>query len=246
MKVIQQLETRMHPDAIAGFRLVIAEARVTDSILLPERAMTRMLGQVLWILRRVGPAGIRLTQAGYLPPAVVVAASAEVDWDWPAGANRESNLLPLAELRAHLTAVGLLRVRKGTLLLTSRGRALATAPRELWWHLARTIQVSREPAESDAITLLLVLIARRGFDEADLFTQMLALGLETLGWVAPDGSRLSSDVATTLVAPKWRLLNHLGVFARTPDDHTHWTITPGGAAFARAALQTDVETPVND
>jgi hypothetical protein len=246
VKVIQQLETRMHPDAIAGFRLVIAEARVTDSILLPERAMTRMLGQVQWILSRVGPAGIRLTRAGYLPPAVVVAASAEVDWDWPAGANRESNLLPLAELRAHLIAVGLLRVRKGILLLTSRGWALAPAPRELWWHLARTIQVSREPAERDAITLLLVLIARRGFDEADLFTQMLALGLETLGWVAPDGSRLSSDVATALVAPKWRLLNQLGVFARTPNDDAHWTITPGGAAFARAALQTDAEITLDD
>lgn len=242
MKVIQELETRMHPDAIAGFRLVVAEARVTDSILLPVRAMTRMLGQVQWILRRVGADGIRLTKAGHLPPAVVVAASAELDWDWSPGANRESNLLPLAELRAHLRSIGLLRVNRGMLLLTSRGRALVEAPRELWWHLARTIHVSRSPAERDAINLLLVLIARRGFDEADLFTQMLALGLETMGWVAPDGAQLSSHVAMALVAPKWRLLNQLGVFARTPNDYRHWTITPGGAAFARAALQTDVES----
>ena len=239
MKVTQELESRMHPDAIAGFRLVLAEARVNDTILLPERAMHRMVGHVQWILRRVGTDGIRLTDAGYLPPVDVLAATTELDWGWPMTINREVHMLPLQELRDHLRRVGLLRVSKGRLMLTSRGRALAENPRELWWHLARTIRTSRSPVEADATSLLLVLIARRGFTEAALFQQALALGLETIGWRQKNGERLSKDAAFQVVLPKWRLLNHLGVFEHTPRDYLNWTITPGGAAFARAALQSE-------
>lgn len=239
MKVTQELESRMHPDAIAGFRLVLAEARVRDTILLPERAMQRMVGHVQWILRRVGADGIRLTDAGYLPPADVLAASTELDWGWPMTVNREVNMLPLQELRDHLRRVGLLRVSKGRLVLTNRGRALAENPRELWWHLARTIRTSRSPVEADATSLLLLLIARRGFTEAALFQQALALALETIGWRQKDGERLSADAAFQVVVPKWRLFNHLGIFERKPRDYLNWTITPGGAAFARAALQSE-------
>jgi hypothetical protein len=253
VKVIQELETRMHPDSIAGFRLVIAEARVTDSILLPERPMRRMVGHVQWMLRRVGDDGIRLTPAGFLPPAVVLEATTELDWGWPEPVNRESYVTPLRELREHLVEIGLLRVSRGRLLQTSRGRALAEAPRELWWHLARTIHAGDSPAESDAIRLLLVLVARRGFDEGELFRAMLALSLQTLGWEQPNGEPLPSHVAFRLVATKWRLLKQLGVFDRNMDDLSNidlrtidgsnidrWTVTPGGAAFARAALQSEV------
>ncbi|WBM80811.1 hypothetical protein KIV56_05610 [Cryobacterium breve] len=125
-------------------------------------------------------------------------------------------------------------------MLTSRGRALAENPRELWWHLARTIRTSRSPVEADATSLLLVLIARRGFTEAALFQQALALGLETVGWGQKNGERLSPGAASQIVLVKWRLLNHLGVFNTTIRDHLNWTITPGGAAFARAALQSEV------
>ena len=230
----------MHPDSVAGFRLVLAEARVTDSILLPVRPMERMVAPVQWMLRRVGAHGIRLTRAGYLPPAVVVDAAGAIDWGWPVRAGRESHLLPLLELRAHLCAVGLLRVSKGMLLQTSRGRALVDAPRELWWHLARTVHQSRDQAETDATKLLLVLIARRGFDEGELFKQLLALSLETVGWVRADGAPLTDDAAFDLVLPKWRLLRRMGVFDVGASSHTRWIITPGGAAFARAALQSEV------
>ena len=229
----------MHPDSVAGFRLVLAEARVTDSILLPLRPMERMVTPAQWMLRRVGADGIRLTQAGYLPPAVVVDASTQLDWGWPVKASRESHFLPLLELRAHLRTVGLLRVSRGMLLQTSRGRALAEEPRELWWHLARTVHQSRDAAETDAIRLLLLLIARRGFDEGELFKQLLALSLETVGWVRADGAPLSSDAAFALVLPKWRLLRQLGVFDLGPSSYTNWIVTPGGAAFARAALQSE-------
>ena len=230
----------MHPDSVAGFRLVLAEARVTDSILLPVRPMERMVTPVQWMLRRVGADGIRLTQAGYLPPAVVVEASTQLDWGWPVTASRESHFRPLLELRAHVRTVGLLRVSRGMLLQTGRGRALAEAPRELWWHLARTVHQSRDPAEADALRLLLLLIARRGFDEGELFKQLLALSLEPVGWERPDGAPLSSDAAFDLVLPKWRLLRRLGVFDTSASSYTRWIITPGGAAFARAALQSEV------
>jgi hypothetical protein len=240
VKVTQELETRMPPESVAGFRLVLAEARVNDAILLPERAMQRMVVKVQWMLRRVGADGIRLTKAGHLPPADVLAATTELDWGWPMRINRESSILPLQELREHLRRVGLLRLSHGTLMLTSRGRALAEAPRELWWHLARTIRTSRSPVEADATNLFLVIIARRGATEVEIYKQALALALESVGWRQRDGERLSGDAAFGVVLPKWRLFNHLGIFTKDGGDYLHWIVTPGGAAFARAALQTEL------
>jgi len=83
-------------------------------------------------------------------------------------------------------------------------------------------------------------IARRGFTEAALFQQALALGLETIGWGQKNGERLSKEAAFQVVLGKWRLLNHLGVLDTNLRNYRHWTVTPGGAAFARAALQSEV------
>lgn len=230
----------MHADSAAGFGLLIGRARVSDPILLNERAMARMVAQVQWVLRRVGADGIRLTRAGHLPPAVVVEASTEIEWDWPIEVNREAHLRPLQELRTHMRDVGLLRVSKGMLLQTVKGRALAESPRELWWHLARTVHQSRDRAVVDATRLLLLLIATRSLEKCDDYMEILAGSLETLGWAQSDFSAPTAHSAWAAVAGKWRLLTRLGVFE--PSDHergTWGTATAAGAAFARAALRTE-------
>jgi hypothetical protein len=235
--MIEELATRMRPDDVADFRRVIAEARVSDQILLNERAMGRMVGMVQWILRRVGEDGIRLTSSGYLPPAVVVAATAELDWGWPMSINRESHLRPLLELRSHLRDVGLLRVSKGVLHRTAQGRALTEAPRELWWQLARTIHHSRKPAVVDATKLLLLFIAVRTLTKEEDYYAAIAYGLSTLGWLHRSENEVSPGDAHALVLEKWRLLVRLDVFARDRHGDSGWTSTAAGAAFARAALQ---------
>ena len=240
MNVIQEIETRLPEQAVGGFRRLIGQARVGDPILLQERAMVRMLAPVQWILTRVGVDGIRLTKAGHLPPAVVVEASAELDWGWPISVNREVHLRPLQELRGHLRNVGLLRVSKGMLVLTKKGRALAGSPRELWWHLARTIHQSRTPAVSDATRLLLLFVATRELVRREDYLETLARALGSLGWVQSDGQEPTTQSVWHLVDAKWRLLDRLGAFEQTEAWHgDRGTVTVGGAAFARAALQSE-------
>lgn len=230
----------MHPDAVPGFRQVIGQARLRDPILLSDRAMTRMVHPVQWILHRVGDEGIRLTASGYLPPAVV--AEVVVGWGWSdeiyGMGNRESRLKPMVELRQHMRQVGLLRVSKGTLLRTKKGRSLADDPRELWKYVARTFHKSREQIVGDATKILLLVIAARALERSDDYGETIALGLSTLGWVQPDFTPVTSEMAFKLVIEKWRMLRHFGVFGR--DDWAgggRGEATAAGAAFARAALQ---------
>ena len=240
MNVIQEIETRLPEQAVVGFRRLIGQARVKDAVLLQERAMARMVAPAQWILTRVGADGIRLTKAGHLPPAVVVEASAELDWGWPISVNREVHLRPLQELRGHLRDVGLLRVSKGMLVLTKKGAALSGSPRQLWWHLARTIHSSRTPAVADATRLLLLFVATRGLARRDDYLTTLSRALGSLGWVQSDGQEPTTESVWHLVDTKWRLLDRLGAFEQTEAWHgDRGTVTVGGAAFARAALQAD-------
>ena len=240
MNVIQEFETRMLPDLVPGFRQLVGQARVSDPTLLNERTMVRMLVPVQWILRRVGTEGIRLTKAGHLPPAVVAEVTAELDWNWPINVVRESQIRPLQEMRTHLRDVGLLRVSKGTLLLTAKGRALAESPRQLWLHLARTIAHSRTAAVSDATRLLMLYVATRTLDNRAEYLDVVARGLLQIGWTEEDLSDPTTQLANQLLEKKWRLLTRLDVF-----DESGWGfsrtqhVTVGGAAFARAALKVD-------
>jgi hypothetical protein len=89
-----------------------------------------------WLLERVGT-GVRLTQAGYLPPALVAEAMAALGWqdDWPGKHNREDLTIPILELRESAQRFGLLRKDRGQLLVTKVGRSLVDDPVGLWWHL---------------------------------------------------------------------------------------------------------------
>ncbi|MEO8907954.1 MAG: plasmid pRiA4b ORF-3 family protein, partial [Microbacteriaceae bacterium] len=83
-----------------------------------------MVEPYLWLVRRAGTDGIRLTQAGWLPPAVVSAAMTELGWGdrWIGAMNREDQTMPIANLRADTTRLGLLRKSKGVLYATAAAR----------------------------------------------------------------------------------------------------------------------------
>ncbi len=91
----------------------------------------RMVRPYAWVLDRVGDEGIRLTGAGYLPPAHVEAAATELGLleDWIGKGNRESQTLPVLHLRETATKMGLLRKHRGMLLLTA-----ATLSARHWAH----------------------------------------------------------------------------------------------------------------
>jgi hypothetical protein len=96
-----------------------------------------------WLLNRIGDEGITLTGAGYLPPAHVEAALAELGLaqEWIGKGNRETQTLPVLDLWQSAQRAGLLRKHHGKLLLTTAGRAARTDPVALWWQLAERLPV---------------------------------------------------------------------------------------------------------
>ena len=97
-------------------------------MLIDAETAARMVRPYSWLLGHVGAEGIGLTAAGYLPPAHVEAAVAELDLgrEWIGKGNREVQTAPVLHLRESATRMGLLRKHRGMLLATSRGRALRT------------------------------------------------------------------------------------------------------------------------
>jgi hypothetical protein len=196
-----------------------------------------MVRPYTWLLERVGDDGIKLTGAGYLPPAHVEAAMTELGLgeEWIGKGNRESQTLPVLHLRESATAMGLLRKRHGTLLLTSQARNLRTDPVALWWHLAKRMPpASRDACESQAGLILLLALATGAAEDPDVITARL---LGAIGWLNADGTELTEFDAGQASWDTNTVLRRLG--ALTADDP--WLSatqpTPEGVAFARAALR---------
>jgi hypothetical protein len=247
VNVVEYLESQMHPDAIPEFRLMVREARVGEPILLSTAAKARMVRPVIWLLQRVAGEGIRLTAAGYLPPAVVSGLMDESGWraDWIGAGNREDLTLPVRELRLALQEFGMIRVRTGILMLTPLGRALVAEPDLLWEHLARSVRTCRSVAESLAVSFLLLCAATRHYETANEYLQSVAFGLFTVGWVdKQDHSQILPSAARELIASRWHLLRLLGVFEHNRGPvarRSGETPTIAGAAFARRSLALPID-----
>src|SRR6476660_8001267 len=103
------------------------------------------------LLERVGD-GVKLTGAGYLPPAVVVETMQHLGWDadWIGKGNREDLTIPVAELRETARLLGLVRVHRGQLRATTAGRRLSSDPLGLWQYIAARLPLGRSDAERQA------------------------------------------------------------------------------------------------
>jgi len=170
----------------------------------------RMVRPYAWLLDRAGDEGIRLTGAGYLPPAHVEAAATELGLleDWIGKGNRESQTLPVLHLRETATKMGLLRKHRGMLLLTAAGRRLRTDPVSLWWHLAE-----RMPPRS-------------------------ARTLAGIGWALAGGTPLSILDADRAAWDTRNVLRRLGGLTDDPRHCGAGSPNTDGGAFARAAVST--------
>lgn len=106
---------------------MLEAARLDEPVLVEAETAAKMVRAYSWLLDHVGDQGIKLTGAGYLPPAHVEAVVAALDLgqEWIGKGNREVQTAPVLHLRETATKMGLLRKHRGMLLATSRGRALA-------------------------------------------------------------------------------------------------------------------------
>jgi hypothetical protein len=198
----------------------------------------RMVRPYAWLLDRAGDEGIRLTGAGYLPPAHVEAAATELGLleDWIGKGNRESQTLPVLHLRETATKMGLLRKHRGMLLLTAAGRRLRTDPVSLWWHLAERMPPrSADRCETQAgLIWLLAIAAQRPGDPAEIVARTLA----GIGWALAGGTPLSTLDADRAAWDTRNVLRRLGGLTDDPRHCGAGSPNTDGAAFARAAVST--------
>lgn len=201
----------------------------------PEAVPDVVVGPYRWLLARVGD-GMRLTQAGYLPPAVVTEAMAALGWQekWVGKHNREDQTLPILDLRESAQRLGLLRKNRGQLLTTKIGRALADDPPGLWRHLADRLPDGRsEPERQAGVLYLLTIAAGRARDR-----ELLAEGMTILGW-AERGTRqrLSPSSAFAAARDTWALFDRLGLLGEGDRwDAPEPPPSPQARTLARAAL----------
>jgi hypothetical protein len=217
-------------------RRLISDARLDQPVLVEAETAARMVRPYTWLLNRVGNDGIRLTGAGYLPPAHVEAAMAELGLgeEWIGKGNRENQTLPVLHLRESAANMGLLRKRHGMLLLTSHARELRTDPVALWWHLAaRMPPKSPDHCETQAGLIVLAALAAQTIDEPDVIAAHL---LSAIGWINGDGTELTDLTAGHASWDTKTVLRRLG--ALTDDGHLLRAarLTSEGVTFARAAL----------
>ena len=146
----------MAPGARTLYTDYLIDAHLDRPVMIDAAAVTSAVGPYRWLVKRVGE-GVKLTQAGWLPPSIVSDAMQELGWEsrWIGAFNREDQTAPIADLRRNATRLGLLRKRHGWLRPTSTGRRLANRPVELWDHLLlRWPSIKRDRLDQDAAILL--------------------------------------------------------------------------------------------
>jgi hypothetical protein len=184
-----------------------------------------------WLLHRVG-VGVKLTAAGWLPPALVTEAMDTLwpDDRWIGKRNREDLTEPVRRLRASAQRAGLLRVSRGQLLPTKTGTALRDDPHGLFGHLAeRPPGRPRDAFARTTIPLVLVAVAAGRTDHRPLAQLLTAAGWVTRGLDAVD------PYAPALVAREaLEMLDVAGAWHEV--DWRSRMVTPAGRALARAAL----------
>jgi hypothetical protein len=218
-------------------RQLIAAVDEAGPVQVDVATATRMVRPYVWLLDRVGSAGIKLTSAGYLPPAHVAAAFAELGMEegWFGRGNREAGTWPVLHLRESAQKMGLVRKHKGELRQTANGRALRDDPVALWWHLARRMPLrSADPFQFQAGLLLLLAIAS---EQAGNVDETISQILASIGWAQADGAPPTSTDIHLAALDIYELLRRVGAI-------TVWRLLPSeeaptadGVLFARAALQ---------
>lgn len=214
--------------------------RILDDARLDEPAVVDADAEAVvepyrWLLKRLAD-GIRLTQAGYLPPVVVSETMAALGWEtvWIGKGNREDLTLPVLELRETAQRFGLLRKHRGHLVPTVAGRRLIDDPENLWWHLADRLPAARsEPERHAGIAYLLLVAAGHPRDEA-----LLAEAMGVLGWVDP-GTHHSPSAHAAFAAARdtWAVFRRLSLLpVKQRWDDPGQPALPSGVALARAAL----------
>jgi hypothetical protein len=239
-QVVELVDAFRNPLKQIELLYLLAEADILEPVLVDADTAARMVRPYAWFLDRVGTEGIKLTGAGYLPPADVETAVTDLGLaaEWYGKFNRESQTLPVLDLRESAMRLGLLRKYKGTLLATPRGRKLRDDPVALWWHLAEHLPPAKLPRpETHASLLLLAAVAIGAQADPDPL-EWVARMLWEAGWQRSDATPLTKWDARDAAADTHVALIRLGALSQDLHSPGPDQPTPDGATFARAGLLT--------
>jgi hypothetical protein len=175
---------------------------------------------------------VALTGAGYLPPAVVeqfAERSGITGW-WIGKANREDLTPPVAAVRDTARALGLVRVRKGSLAPTAAATRCRQDPQALWQHIVGRLPLGNKESDRQAGWMALAVVGS-GVPAHEWRGEISDL-LLALGWRS-GADRYSPPPAQS---PTLSVLDQLAGAARTG-----WRPIEGGdlavATTARAVIQ---------
>jgi hypothetical protein len=239
-QIVELVDAFRNPLKQIELLYLLAEADILEPVLVDADTAARMVRPYVWFLGRVGTEGIKLTDSGYLPPADVKAAVTDLGLaeEWYGKFNRESQTLPVLDLRESTMRLGLLRKYKGMLLATPRGRTLRDDPIALWWHLAGHLPPGKLPRPETHASLLLLAAVAIGAQAGPDPLEWVARMLWEAGWQGSDGTPLTSWDARNAAADTRVALIRLGALAQDLHGPGPDQPTPDGAKFARAALLT--------
>ena len=211
-------------------------ASTREPVLVDVDTATAAVRPYTWLIDRVGTDGIKLTAAGYLPPAHVEAAFTELDLvdAWIGKGNREDLTIPVLQLRESAQRMGLLRKHRGRLSVTARGQAVRGDPAVLWWHLAeRMPPTSTNQCEQQAGLLYLIAVAA-GEDEPDGFVAEM---LDVIGWMNGDGTPITRSSASRAAFHTKDVLRRLRLLDCGRGLDRSERIMPEATSFARATVR---------
>ena len=226
----------------AGIRLVeglFSGGQLDVPIAVDEGAVIAAVQPYSWLLNRIGLDGVALTSAGYLPPEVVeqTVAALQLGRDWIGKGNREFHTRPVLALRESTQQIGLTRKHRGRLLLTPRGRALASDPTGLWTHLSAHTPATKRDLERDAGQLLLLAVAAGTPLNWNVMRDFLRTGMTSLGWQNRSGTPIGPDQAFSAARDTYQTLRRLRALHKLPYDGLPQAPPDAGIAFARAAIR---------
>lgn len=167
-----------------------------------------------WLLQRVGSEGLELTKDGYLKPAAVAEIMTGLGWEqrWLGKHNRETQTLPVWELRTRMQEWKLLRKYKGRLLRTPAARKIADDDAALWSHLAAAIAAEKHPAVEVTSRAMVDWLLEDQLPPWRAAGDAVAQVLTGEGFRNPDGSPVSEDSGRDLFNAVRQGLESLGVF----------------------------------
>lgn len=221
---------------------LVRAAGLDGDLRVPEEVAERAARRYRWLLDRVGDDGIKLTEAGYLPPVHVLAAWQELGLQGESigVGNREDKTLPVLTLRESAQRLGLVRKARGRLSLTKAGRRAAQDPLALWRHVAARLPAGDQTSLPFQAGVLALVVLAAGEDPRGVKgRRVLGGALSDLGWRHHDGTAVGEWDAFRSAGSTLSVLGHLGALRPRAGTGDQDEVGRDGALLAGAALLAD-------